>query len=154
MSKKGKVDGGKVDVVIPEVVKDTTSDSAPVVKTDNRGAKAGVPHITARIMAMSEDQREAWIKEKCKTPEIEAEVRARLADALKNGREHSGGGKVRDYDKLFAGRPYSELVAALPLLQSAIEAAKSDEAARLETIIAKAEAEKARLRGEVIPTKV
>ncbi len=148
---KGEVKGEGNGVVIPEVVgkEDATSNSAPVVKADGRGARPGVPHITARIMAMSEADRETWLKEKCGTPEIMQEVRARLDDAIKNGREHSGGGKVRDYDKLFAGRPYSELVAALPLLTAAIEAAKSDEAARLEGIIAKAEAEKARLRGLV-----
>ena len=123
MSKKNE---GKVTAAVVEspVVVSAASES----KTDNRGAKKGVPHITAKVLNMTESEREAWLNEKCGTPEIRKEVSDRLNDILKNGRTTTSKGKVIDYASLFAGRDCDELVAAMNVLETAIENAKVEAA--------------------------
>lgn len=143
MSKKN----GKVEVVVESpVVVPAVPVTAVEVKKDNRGAKAGVPHITTKVLAMDEAKREEWLKEKCGTPEIMDEVRSRLAHITAHGRAPAAKGKVIDYAGLFAGRDYDELVAAMGILKTAIENAKVEAAKKLEEIIAKAEQEKLRLQ--------
>jgi hypothetical protein len=97
-------------------------------KNDGRGAKAGVPHITNKVIAMDEAGREAWLS-KCPDA-VRDEVRARLADVLANGRSVKG--KVTDYASLFNGKSYDELQKAEKFLQTAKEDAKREEFKRLQ----------------------
>ena len=79
----------------------TSSVVAPVVEVkDNRGAKMGVPHITNKILAMSSENQEKWLTEKCATDEVRNEVRARLASIIANGRTATVKGKAIDYASL------------------------------------------------------
>jgi len=68
---------GKVEMAVVGAKVETVVESA-VVK-DGRGAKAGVPHITNKVLAMDAAGREKWLNEKCGTDEIRDEVRSRLA---------------------------------------------------------------------------
>ena len=140
-------------VTIATVVTGVTSSAvvapvvAPVVEVkDGRGAKVGVPHITNKILAMSKENQEKWLNEKCGTPEIRKEVAERLASIIANGRTTTATGKAIDYASLFAGRDYDELKAAMVVLETAIEASKVEAQKSLEAIIAKCESEKIRLQ--------
>ena len=113
---------------------------------DGRGAKVGVPHITNKILAMSKENQEKWLNDKCATPEIRKEVSERLASIIANGRTTTATGKVIDYASLFAGRDYDELKAAMVVLETAIETSKVEAQKSLEAIIAKCESEKIRLQ--------
>jgi len=113
---------------------------------DGRGAKAGVPHITNKVLAMDEAGREKWLTEKCSTNEIRDEVRSRLAHITAHGRATAVKGKAIDYASLFAGKDYDELTKVMELLKTAIENSKLDAAKKLEEIIEKAEQEKIRLQ--------
>ena len=141
MSKKdGKVTIATVVTGVAPVV-------AEVVEVkDGRGAKMGVPHITNKILAMSSENQEKWLDEKCATDEVRNEVRARLASIIANGRTTTATGKVIDYASLFAGRDYDELTAAMMVLNAAIETSKVEAQKNLEAIIAKCESEKIRLQ--------
>jgi sulfite reductase beta subunit-like hemoprotein len=141
MSKKSKV-----ETVVENPVVVASIPAATVEVKDGRGAKKGVPHITDKVLQMDEAGREKWLTEKCGTEEIKTEVRNRLNDILKNGRTATTKGKTIDYASLFAGRDYDELVAAMGVLNVAIENSKVEAAKRLEEIIAKAEQEKLRLQ--------
>jgi hypothetical protein len=146
MSKKSKVETVVENPVVVNPVVVTAIPAATVEAKDGRGAKKGVPHITAKILQMNEAGREEWLTKKCDTEEIRNEVRARLNDILKNGRTTTAKGKTIDYASLFAGRDYDELVKAMDVLKVAIEDSKVEAQKNLEAIIAKAEQEKLRLQ--------
>ena len=131
------VTGATSSVVAPVV--------APVAEVkDGRGAKFGVPHITDKILAMSKENQEKWLTEKCATPEVRKEVSARLTDILTNGKTTTKG-KAIDYASIFAGRDYDELVAAKTVLETAIETSKVVAQKQIEEMIAKLESEKVKL---------
>ena len=92
-------------------------------KNDGRGAKAGVPHITNKVIAMDESGREAWLS-KCPDA-VRDVVRARLADVLANGRSVKG--KATDWECFFNGMTYKEIQTAEKFLQTAKENAKQNE---------------------------
>lgn len=135
---------GKVEMAVVGAKVETVVESE-VVK-DGRGAKAGVPHITNKVLAMDAAGREKWLTEKCGTDEIRDEVRSRLAHITAHGRATAVKGKAIDYASLFAGKDYDELTKVMELLKTAIENSKIDAAKKLEEIIEKAEQEKIRLQ--------
>ena len=145
MSKKdGKVTIATVVTGVAPVVAPVVAEVVEV--KDGRGAKFGVPHITNKILSMSKENQEKWLDEKCATPEVRKEVSDRLASIIANGRTTTATGKVIDYASLFAGRDYDELVAAMGVLNTAIETSKVEARKSLEAIIAKCESEKIRLQ--------
>ena len=120
---------------------------APVAEVkDGRGAKMGVPHITNKILAMSKENQEKWLDDKCATDEVRKEVSERLASIIANGRTVTVKGKAIDYASLFNGRDFDELTAAMVVLNAAIETSKVEAQKNLEAIIAKCESEKIRLQ--------
>jgi hypothetical protein len=151
MSKKNGTSSAVVSAVVAPVVSDVVVADVvvtPVIeaKKDGRGAKFGVPHITDKVIQMTPEQREAWLTEKCATPEIRKDVSDRLTNILTNGKNTTKGTKAPDYASIFAGRDYDELVAAKIVLETAIEASKEVARMELEKIIAKCESEKIRLQ--------
>jgi len=133
----------------------TSSVVAPVVAPvkDGRGAKFGVPHITNKILAMSKENQEKWLTDKCATPEIRKDVSDRLTNILTNGKTTTKG-KALDYASLFAGRDYDELTAAVAVLNAAIETSKIEAQKQIEELIAKFESEKIRLQEKFGTAKV
>ena len=132
----------------------TSSVVAPVVEVkDGRGAKFGVPHITNKILAMSKENQEKWLTDKCATPEIRKDVSDRLTNILTNGKTTTKG-KALDYASLFAGRDYDELTQAMVVLNAAIETSKVEAQKQIEELIAKFESEKIRLQEKFGTAKV
>jgi hypothetical protein len=140
MSKKNE---GKV--VVSDVVSAVVAPVVVEVK-DGRGAKMGVPHITNKILAMSKENQEKWLTDKCATDEVRNEVRARLASIIANGRTATVKGKATDYASLFNGRDYDELTAAMVVLNTAIETALTEKEKQTVDLMNKFEQELVKIR--------
>ena len=103
-----------------------------------RKSTKGIPRVTDKVLAMSETDRQAWLDEACKalSPEVKAEVAARLATALTEGRK----AKKVNFGTIFNGRSVAELTEAQTALTEAMKLAAVEGVKEQERIIAKAQA--------------
>lgn len=107
--------------------KTDTAAAATTAKT--RKSTAGIPRITAAVMGMTPEGREAWFTEKCGklSAAIQKEVRERL-DAVNAGKyelkggQGEGQGRKIDFQKLFERTTAADLLALKPMLDAVIEA--------------------------------
>lgn len=100
-------------------------------KNQGKGQKkstAGIPRVTAKVIAMSEADRKAWLET---VPAAHRDdVAARLAKAVAEGRDSKaskGQGRKIDFDKAFARMTAADLLSLKPILEKAIDQ-KRDEA--------------------------
>jgi len=101
-----------------------------------RKSTKGIPRVTDKVLAMSEEDRAAWLL--TVPAEHRAEVEARLETAMTEGRKPR---KV-DFGTVFNGRSVEELTEAQTALTNALAEAAVAEEAKLNEIIAKATAQK------------
>jgi hypothetical protein len=92
----------------------------------SKKSTAGIPRVTAKVIAMSEADRKAWLE---KVPAAHREdVAARLEKAVAAGHKPTKGqGRKVDFQKAFAHLTAVDLIALRPVLEKAIEQ-KRDEA--------------------------
>jgi len=105
-----------------------------------RKSTKGIPRVTDKVLAMSEEDRATWLAEKSKglSAEVVAEIQERIATALKEGRKP----KKVDFGTIFNGRSVEELTEAQSALTDALAAAAEAEEENLNRIIAEAQAQK------------
>jgi hypothetical protein len=102
-------------------------------KKDGTAKKStkGIPRVTNKVLAMSDEDRKAWL---AKVPaEHRTEVETRLTEALKGGRKPS---KV-DFTTVFKGRSVEDLMTAKTALNAELAAASDAEEAAAEAELAK-----------------
>ena len=104
--------------------------------TTTRKSTKGVPRITAKVMAMKADERQAWFDKataSC-TAAQKAEVKARL-DAVNAGtytlKQGQGQGRKVDFAKAFGRCTMADLLALRDTLKDAIEAKRDAAAAEI-----------------------
>ena len=115
--------------------------TAPAANAKVRKSTAGIPRITNGVLAMSEADRAKWLDESCKdlTAEVKAEVAARLATVLKEGRKGKAKTKTVDFAAMFKGRTVKELGEAQTALSSALADAATAEEDTLNKVVAEAQ---------------
>jgi len=101
-----------------------------------RKSTKGIPRITDKVIAMNDEDRQAWLD--TVPAEHRAEVEARLATAMTEGRKP----KKIDFGTVFNGRTVEELTNAQTALTNALAEAAVAEEAKLNDIIAQAQAQK------------
>ena len=100
----------------------------------------GVPRVTAKVLALDEAGRAAWLTESTKglSAEVVAEIKARIVAGL-NGDKPP---KKVNFKAAFVGRSYAELIQIRADLSEALKVAEQAEEETLNRIIAKAEQQK------------
>ena len=108
-----------------------------------RKSTKGIPRVTDKVLAMSDEEQAAWLAEKgaSLTADQKAEVLARIETAKTEGRKP----KKVDFGSIFKGRSVADLTDAKGHLTNALAAAAVEEEENLDRIIAKAELQKAAL---------
>ncbi len=103
--------------------------------TERKSTK-GIPRVTDKVIAMSDEDRAAWLL--TVPAEHRAEVEARLTTAMTEGRKP----RKIDFGTIFNGRSVEELTNAQTALTDALAIAAVAEEDKLNEIIAKATAQK------------
>ena len=122
-----------------------------------RKSTKGIPRVTDKVLAMSEADRKAWLAkvtaDKKLSSEVVVEIEKRIVEGLATPRTPKV--KKVDFGTIFNGRSVSELGDAQTALNAALDAAVTEEEARIQAIYAKAEKElaiiKARKSGVAAP---
>ena len=109
-----------------------------------RKSTKGIPRVTDKVLAMSDEDRGKWLTEKTAglSAETVKEIAERMEKALTEGREP----KKVNFGSIFKGRSVAELTEAQTALTEALKVAAVEGIVAQERIIAKANAELAALK--------